>query len=241
MGDVIGDGAFLGIRGQEPALEPDVNWRTGPFSRYWNPMHTVISHKALQQALCSRRPARIHRERIERGWIHGRILAVTQARTALAIHGESVNLNGITVVSNRDITRLQSPDPNARFLEQVLRLRGERYPRLGRLDLTSWQTVVASAAKRARLVTVHVERKDPDVCYIGRPVKMDDLRLTLMTVSPHGVWQPRELMTFAWRDVTRVDYGGGYEGALALIAGPPPSGCSSTGDQSRAWSSEPFR
>ncbi|HEY3446808.1 MAG TPA: hypothetical protein VGK67_10615 [Myxococcales bacterium] len=154
--------------------------------------------------------------------MNGRVLEVSAERVALAILDESVRPNGITIVSCADLTRLYSPMPYARFVERAMRLRDERFPRLGKIDLTSWRSVVTAAAKKAALVTIHVERRDPSVCYIGRPSQMDDLRLTLTTVSPNAEWEPEEPLVVPWRDVTRVDFGGAYEKALELVAGPAP-------------------
>lgn len=66
------------------------------------------------------------------------------------------------------------------------------------------------------LVTLHTEVADPDVCYIGRPVQLTS---RVVTIGPDATWDDDEWLTLAWADVTRIDFGGDYAQALALVAG----------------------
>jgi hypothetical protein len=52
---------------------------------------------------------------------------------------------------------------------------------------------------------------------------VDASKLRLLEVSTRGGWG-RKPRTFDPADVTRLDFGGGYEQALSLVAGSPPAG-----------------
>ena len=114
-----------------------------------------------------------------------------------------------------DITQLESPAPHADFKAKVLRLRKERLSIAPKLDLSSWRTVVTSASRRFPLITLHTERRDADVCYIGRPTTLTARSGTFLSINPDGEWDDE--LAVAWADVTRVDFGGAYEEALALV------------------------
>ncbi|MEU2351170.1 hypothetical protein [Modestobacter sp. NPDC049651] len=90
------------------------------------------------------------------------------------------------------------------------------------LDLADVASVVGSASAVTAMVSVFDEFARPDVCWIGT-VSMDESTLRLLEVNTRGGWA-RKPRTFDATDVTRIDFGGGYEEALRLVAGAPPAG-----------------
>jgi len=158
---------------------------------------------------------RVHRSSLEQGHVTGRIVGSSTKLLALATIGET-RPDGFEVFRRADVSRLQAPDPYADFVEAALRLRGETLPRFPKIDLGSWRSVVTGAARRFPLVTLHTELRDPDVCFIGRPIRLTTRGVTLHTIAPGAVWDDER--TFAWADLTRVEFGGVYEDALALVA-----------------------
>jgi hypothetical protein len=75
-----------------------------------------------------------------------------------------------------------------------------------------------TAARRFPLVTVHEENKNSEVCWIGRPVGFERASVELQEVTPAGRWSPRT-RRYQLRSITKIDFGGGYEAALAAAAG----------------------
>lgn len=105
---------------------------------------------------------------------------------------------------------------------KALKARGQWPPRLVDINLEDPSSLIASAAERAPLVTLHLEATDPDVCYIGRPVKLTHKRVHLLDITPSAEWRDRP-RKWDLTDVTRVEIGGRYEQALALVGGPAPA------------------
>jgi hypothetical protein len=70
------------------------------------------------------------------------------------------------------------------------------------------------------LVTVHRERADSETCKIGRVIGLTKSRLSLLEIGPDAVWEqkPSEVRL---SEITRIDFGGGYEKALHLVGGKP--------------------
>jgi hypothetical protein len=72
------------------------------------------------------------------------------------------------------------------------------------------------------MVSVFDEFDRPAVCWIGAVKSVDESKLRLLEVNTRGGWARRP-RTFDPADVTRIDFGGGYEEALHLVAGSPPA------------------
>ncbi|NQU47903.1 MAG: hypothetical protein HQ519_04595 [Planctomycetes bacterium] len=104
----------------------------------------------------------------------------------------------------QDVSSCKSPCPTADFQETALAMRGDkRSPEHG-VDMSTITSILKSAGKKFHVVTIHSEVDDPDVCFIGRVLATEK---------------------YALDTITRVDFGGGYEGALALVANAgAPSG-----------------
>jgi hypothetical protein len=58
------------------------------------------------------------------------------------------------------------------------------------------------------------------VCFIGHPVRFTSRSVHLLGITPQAQWEVNP-EKWAFADVTRVDFGGRYEEALALIGGAP--------------------
>jgi hypothetical protein len=85
----------------------------------------------------------------------------------------------------------------------------------------SWRAPKLLSAGRAfPLVTIHREQVDPDVCWIGRVQGLDRGRVSLLEIGPDAQWDdfPEE---YRVKEITRVNFGGEYEGALHLVGGDP--------------------
>ncbi len=107
-------------------------------------------------------------------------------------------------------------------MEAALRKRGERRPRKPRVSVASIEDLLLSAGRAFPLVTIHREQVDPDVCWIGRVLGVNRGRVSLLKIDPDAKWEdaPTE---YRLSEITRVDFGGDYEGALHLVGGDPDS------------------
>jgi hypothetical protein len=176
---------------------------------------------ALTDALASKRLTRLRRS-VEPGDVDGFVVALDRHWMLQLLVSDGIRYNGFQAFRLRDIESVEHPSPRDAFYRQVLRLRRLRRPRMPKADLSSTEALIRSAARHFPLVTIHLEITDPDVCYIGRPVEVTASSLQLLEVSPDAEWDD-EPTRYRTRDVTRVDFGGSYEDALALVACPPTS------------------
>lgn len=133
---------------------------------------------------------------------------------------DDIRFDGFRVVRNRDIRNLRL-EPNANFVETVLRRRRDRRPPVPRIQLHGLSDAIRSAGRCFPLVTLLRERVDPNICHIGAVVEVGKQRVTLREISTSGRWESG-LDSYALREITSLEFGGAYEEALALAGGPPP-------------------
>jgi hypothetical protein len=152
---------------------------------------------------------------LERGTITGYVLDIGPQFFLIALISDDVRPNGFQCYRLSDIRKLR-PDKYARFHETVLKKRGLRLPKKPPIDVSSLAKLLLSANHAFPLVTIHREKAKPGTCEIGRVVEVKKGRITLLEIGPDAAWDDR-LETYRLSEITRLDFGGGYEEALYLI------------------------
>ena len=158
--------------------------------------------------------------RFEPGHVMGYVAGVGKGIALLAYVDQTIRFDGFQVFRSRDLRRLR-PAPTAGFVETALRLRGDQRPALPRLHLDGFGEVIRSAGRHFPLVTIHREGVDSGVCHIGKVVDVDARRVTLLEIQPDATWDT-DPESYLLGEITRVDFGGGYEDALFAVGGAPP-------------------
>lgn len=79
--------------------------------------------------------------------------------------------------------------------------------------------MLRALAGRSPVLSVFIERDDPDVCFIGVPVKWGRRSVWLSEINAGAEWDDT-VSKWRYRDITRVDVGGRYEANLIEVAGP---------------------
>lgn len=112
------------------------------------------------------------------------------------------------------------PAPGGRFVRRGLEHRRSwpvAAPRT-RLNLSEGtDALIVSAASYFPLITLYAEHEDVHHCYIGRPISWTAECLTWQEMDLTATWGD-ELCEWELSTVTRVDFGGRYEAALARVA-----------------------
>jgi hypothetical protein len=76
--------------------------------------------------------------------------------------------------------------------------------------------LLESLTREFPLFTIHQEWLDSDVCFVGRLATMSASTFGLKEIDPDSRW--RGSRPYKFKDLTKVDFGGGYENALASLA-----------------------
>ena len=158
------------------------------------------------------------RRSFEEGSVLGYVLAVGPRFFLLALVEEDLKFNGFQCLRAQDVRDLQVPAKNATFIEAALKLRGEKRPRSPAVAVDSLSELLRTAGRAFPLVTIHREATTPEICHIGRVVAVSDSDVSLLEIGPDVEWDD-EPCTYRLREITRVDFGGGYEEALWLVGG----------------------
>ncbi len=173
----------------------------------------------LTSALRDRQLMRFHR-RFEDGWVNGYVVGIGPAFVMLAEVSDHMRFNGFGCYRLADIRNLR-PAAYSEFMEAALQKLGEVQPETPAVALNSVSDILATAGVLFPTVTLHAEAEKPRVCYIGAIVSLEGGIVWMRDIGPDAVWET-ELTARSLDAVTRIDFGGAYEAALALVGGPAP-------------------
>lgn len=154
--------------------------------------------------------------------LEGFVVGIGAEWVALQHLSDRIVFDGWRLIRLKDIQAVSLDlDPDC-FEVQALRARQLWPPSAADLDLDDILGAAASVSNAAPMVSVYDEFDRPDVCWIGAVMSVDAHRLSLLEVNTRGRWA-RKTRSFDPGDITRLEFGGGYEDALHLVAGPPPT------------------
>lgn len=162
---------------------------------------------------------KLRREDVEPGSVLGYVLDVGDHLFLVAVVSDLIRYNGFQVFRQRDVTNIDVPHEHTEFVERALSLRSESRPHTPPVDLSSTRSVIETASRCAPLITIHREIDDPGVCHIGRTLKVTDTHVELHEIDCDARWWEHGTDQYALSEVTRIDFGGDYERALALVNG----------------------
>lgn len=169
----------------------------------------------LAQAMRERLLIRFHR-RFEDGWVRGYAVGIGPDFLMLAEVSDHLRFNGFGCYSLAEVKNLQ-PAPYPAFVEAALEKLGETQPDTPAVALNSVDDLVTTAGALFPVITVHTEAE----VHIGAVVSLEGGVVWMRDIGPDAAWdaQPKARRL---DDLTRIDFGGAYETALALVGGPAP-------------------
>jgi hypothetical protein len=148
--------------------------------------------------------------------VRGYVVAVGPRFFLLALVSDRIRFDGFECFRIADVRDIK-PDPYSRFIEEALKRRGERMPTARGVSLGSIEDVILSAGRKFGLVTIHLEQVDAGVCWIGRVLGIEGAHVSILEIKPDATWEKKPA-AYRLREITRVNFGGDYEGALALVS-----------------------
>lgn len=131
------------------------------------------------------------------------------------VNEDVVDLNGYSVIRRSDVRHLKTLDKDS-FMVRALKLRRVKPKIRHGILLSSWPELLQSASSIFPLITIHQEIYDRGVCFIGRPILMGTRSFQLKEIDPQARWSRSRRYKFS--NLTKVDFGGGYEDSLARVA-----------------------
>ena len=136
------------------------------------------------------------------------------------LDGDCFQLINHTVIRDKDIKAYRFFDKPKYWQYRAAKKFRLKPKRPAGVSVESLPALLKSINKRYPLLTIHPEKKKPDVCYIGPLLSMTEQTFTIDDLNCNAEWTgPRRMK---WKDVTMVDFGGGYDRALAATAPKRP-------------------
>ncbi len=176
-------------------------------------LRKVLTAKRYRKmVLCSRKC-------LEEGGCYDRGYVVDANERFVLLHivDDRIELDGYVVLRTEDITEVVCEFDNYKFIEKALAIRRMEPERPMLVDLTSMEAVLRSIDEHFPLLVVHREEVNGDECWIGSLDSVSDKTFTLRAMDPDAKWSGPKRIRFD--EVTRVEFDGGYETALAQVAG----------------------
>ena len=169
----------------------------------------------LEKAMRARQLVRFSR-RFEKTPVRGYVLDIGPRFFLLALVSDRLWFDGFECFRVCDVKNVR-PDPYSEFAEMALKLRKEKKPKKLRISLSSIQEILSSANRAFPLITIHREKVDSGICWIGRVLKFDRGHVLMQEINPAAKWHKKP-SKYRLSEITRVNFGGDYENALSLVA-----------------------
>jgi len=175
----------------------------------------------LREAMDTRMPVQIARERIAAGWLHGFVIGMSAEFCLLAEVNDAMRFDGFLAIAVGDVSAVEQ-DPGREFVHKALELNGEVVPELNGFRLDTWQAIAESAALQTPLVSLNMlDEGEGEVSYIGRLAGAEHDALVLQEVDPNANWYP-DTGAYEFNGIGSIGFGTHYMLLLARVAGIPP-------------------
>ena len=176
----------------------------------------------LREAARDRTLIRLWRESLEPGSFTGYVAALGKDRFLLWTLGDHIGFDGLFVLRYRDVTRLETPDQHAAFLERAIELRSIKPEWPETFPMDDLVTLIAFAQTQAPVISVYLDTEaETETCYVGRLIAFEQDGFTLQEISPNAEWLT-EPSGFGFEEVSAISMFEPYALALAEVAGSPP-------------------
>jgi hypothetical protein len=146
---------------------------------------------------------------------HGFVVGIGRRWVLFHMVKDAIAVDGYQAVRHRDIARARR-EPRT-FPERLLALRGEGPIIPAGIDLDRTRDLLRTATEQHRIVAVHPEYDEPEICYVGAAGGFRDSTFRLQEISPEAEWLAKRYR-YRYKSISRVDFDGAYERALLELA-----------------------
>ena len=154
----------------------------------------------------------LKREGVERGFIRGFVAALSADHVVLSLVDDLCNFNGTSILEVDHVSFVRWDTEVLQAWARVLQESPSSPASVRHVDLSSWESVVRSVVGQEKVVTLHRERIDDSTCYIGTNIRIEGESVQADEISVEGTIDG--YFSLRLGDLTKLDFGGGYELAL---------------------------
>ncbi len=164
-------------------------------------------------------PVTVRRKHLEADQTPGFVVAVTD-RWVVLQELDGVHLDTVVLLRLDHVTKVERHDGHAYVSRAVAGLGVPLAEFECPADVTT-EGLLRLVVERAELICVYLETRDDYWLLIGKTLRIGKKRLHLHFIGRDGVWTD---FTESWKlkDITRIEFGGRYIGALEQFGEPMP-------------------
>ncbi len=130
---------------------------------------------------------------------------------------ESNSATGFSVFKNKSVKDYEVfDDPNS-FDALLLKIKKVKPKSKLSISIDSMTDLIKTASETFPLIVVHREKIDSETCWIGKIVEIKKKSFLMRAIDTNAEWE-EHFTKVAFKDVTKIDFGNGYENALILVA-----------------------
>jgi hypothetical protein len=125
-------------------------------------------------------------------------------------------LNGYAAVRVRDVSEFRVFDSDEHWQRHATKLKKLKPHVPDKVSVPDWSHLFETVSAGFPLVVISMEKKEPDVCYVGEVQSVSNTAVTTHDLDANCEWQKPKRFRFS--DITMVEFGDGYSLALAATA-----------------------
>ncbi len=164
---------------------------------------------------------KIERRLDEADTISGYVVAIGNEWVVVATQTDGRVPNGFELLRIKYISSVFTRGPEDSISRRVLETRGDWPPPSLDVNLDDTRELLRQLGEQFALLSFHLERRWPDMTWVGSVCSVDDTFLGYHAIDPQAVWD-KEVDTFKLRRLTRITAGDDYQDSLLLVAEPGP-------------------
>jgi hypothetical protein len=147
----------------------------------------------------------------------GYVVDASDRHVLLHLVTDDIRLGGYVILRIEDISEVRTDFDEHHFIEKALNLRRMAPERPVLVDLNSIESILGSIAEHYSLMVVHREALNQPERLIGEVESICDKTFNLREIDREAKWVGTKRVRFD--EVTRIEFDGGYETAIAQVAG----------------------
>ncbi len=147
----------------------------------------------------------------------GYVVDATDSHVLLHLVTDDIRLAGYVILRVEDISDVQANFEECQFIQKALHLRRMAPERPVLIDLNSIETILASISEHYSLMVVHRETAGQNDFSVGELESISGKTFSLREIDHDAKWVGTKRIRM--EEVTRIEFDGGYETALAQVAG----------------------
>ena len=167
----------------------------------------------LAAAMAADKLVTLYRRKINKDRLHGYIVGLSDTWVLLnAVEIDTLVLDGYVAIRLGDVSRFTTDNG---FVGEYLKLSGVCPQKPSEIDMEDSASMLRSVSQAFSLFMIESEKIEPGIGFVGRLGKLTGRNLWLKKFSSKATWVETE--KFKLKDITSINFGGGYVEALAWM------------------------